>query len=70
MTDMQVFAVYEDNGDCPFPGYVSAWRDYSDAYAAAGELQAMDPEATYSVHTIEEEEFSDFWFHNLHLTLA
>jgi hypothetical protein len=66
MADMQIFAVYKDNSD----RYISAWRNYSDAYAAAGELQAMDPEATYSVHTIEEEEFSDFWFHNLHLTLA
>jgi hypothetical protein len=67
---MQLFAVHEDNGDIPFPGYISAWRCYDDAYAAAGEAQAMDPEATYSVHTIEEEEFQDFWFHNLHLTLA
>jgi hypothetical protein len=66
MADMQIFAVYKDNSD----SYISAWRNYSDAYAAAGEIQAMDPEATYSVHTIEEEEFSDFWFHNLHLTLV
>jgi hypothetical protein len=66
MADMQIFAVHKDNSD----RYISAWRNYSDAYAAAGELQAMDPEATYSVHTIEEEEFSDFWFHNLHLTLV
>jgi hypothetical protein len=27
----------------------------------------MDPEAFYSVHTIEEDELQEFWFHNPHL---
>lgn len=64
---LQMFAVHEENGDIPFPGYVSVWKDYSDAEAAAGELQAMDPEAFYCVHTIEEPDFADFWWHNHHL---
>ena len=62
---MQLFAVSKFEGD-----YVSVWRDYGDAYAAAGECQAMDPEVCYSVETIEEEELSDFWFHNPHLTVV
>jgi hypothetical protein len=68
---MQLFAVLESGDcDCVFPGYISVWRNYDDAYAAAGEAQAMDPEAFYSVETIEETEFSDFWFHCPHLTVA
>lgn len=69
MSDLQIFAVHAE-GDNPFPGYVSVWREYDDAYAAAGELQAMDPEAFYSVETIEESELQEFWFHNVHLELA
>ena len=65
---MQLFAVHESGEcDCVFPGYISAWSNYDDAYAAAGEAQAMDPEAFYSVHTIEEDEVQQFWFHNPHL---
>jgi hypothetical protein len=68
---MQIFAVHESGDcDCVFPGYISAWRNYDDAYAAAREAQAMDPEAFYSVETIGETELSAFWFHNPHLTIA
>jgi hypothetical protein len=65
---MELFAVHE-SGD-GFPGYISVWHDYDDAYAAAGEAQAMDPEAFYSVNTITEEELQEFWFHNPHLSIA
>jgi allophanate hydrolase subunit 1 len=67
---MAIFAVHESGvWDC-VPGYVSVFLTYDDAYAAAGELQAMDPEAFYSVETIEESELQEFWFHNVHLELA
>ena len=61
---MQLFAVRRSDED-----YTSVWRTYDDAYAAAGEAQAMDPGVCYSVDTIEPEEFGDFWFHNPHLDL-
>ncbi len=61
---MQIFAVRRSD-----EGYTSVWRTYDDAYAAAGETQAMDPEVCYSVDTIEPEEFESFWFHNPHLDL-
>jgi hypothetical protein len=67
---MAIFAVHESGvWDC-VSGYVSVFLTYDDAYAAAGELQAMDPEAFYSVETIEESELQEFWFHNVHLELA
>jgi hypothetical protein len=62
---MQLFAVH-----CSQEGFISAWRNYDDAYAAACESYAMDPESYYSVETIEEEELQEFWFHNPQLNLA
>ena len=62
---MQLFAVHSDND-----GYVSVWREYDDAYAAACESYYMDRESYYSVETIEEEELQQFWFYNPQLTIA
>jgi hypothetical protein len=62
---MQLFAVH-----CSQEGFISTWRNYDDAYAAACEAYAMDPESYYSVETIEEEELHEFWFHNPQLDLA
>jgi hypothetical protein len=52
--------------ESPF-GAQSVWTEYSDAYAAAGEQQAMDPENYYSVQEVTEEELCDFWWNNPHL---
>ena len=61
---MQLFVV---TCDCET---VSVWADYSDAEAAASEAGAMDPECSYQVETVTEQELADFWFNNPQLNVS
>ena len=53
---MPSYVVYRSANDrSNKDGVVSTWDDINDAYAAAGETKAMDPENDYEVHEVPDD---------------